>query len=527
MADAGRRGWGRAAILIAIGTAAARGLGFVRALVMAAVLGPGVFGNTYTAANYVPNIVFELLVAGALSAILVPALVERLRRGDTHDAERLAGAVLGLAGVALAVLALIGMLGAPTIMRALTTDVDDPGVREQQVQLGALFLRCFAPQLVLYAWAMVATAALHAQRRFVAPTLAPAASTLVVLLAFAAYTVVASAARPLEQPRSHVLLLGLGTTGGVLALALVPVIALARTGFSLRPRLDLRHPGLRLLRRLGGWAAVSLAATQLLALGVVVFGVGVTGGLVIWQLAFTFFLVPHALLTQPIFTALFPRMAEAAGSDDPDEVRRSTASGLRAAAFIIVPAAAAYVVLGRPLLTMLEYSRLQGPSLIWTGDAVAALALGLLPYGVVQLTTRACYARGDARTPGLLTMLVVAVGLAGMATAAVQLPERHVITGLALAHSGGYLVGAVVLIARERLASAVARPFAGATVAGAAAGLAAWLASELLPGEGRAGAFADVAVGTVALTVVYLTAQWVQGSAELREVRRFLRPSLP
>lgn len=124
-------------------------------------------------------------------------------------------------------------------------------------------------------------------------------------------------------------------------------------------------------------------------------------------------------------------------------------------------------------------------------------------------------------------MLVVAVGLAGMATAAVQLPERHVITGLALAHSGGYLVGAVVLIARERLASAVARPFAGATVAGAAAGLAAWLASELLPGEGRAGAFADVAVGTVALTVVYLTAQWVQGSAELREVRRFLRPSLP
>lgn len=494
---------------------------------MAAVLGPGIFGNTYTAANYVPNIVFELLAAGALSAILVPALVERLRRGDTVDAERLAGAVLGVAAVALGAIAVVGILGAPWVMRALTTGVDNAAVREEQVQLGAIFLRCFAPQLVLYAWAMVATAALHAQRRFVAPTLAPAASTVVVLLSFAAYAVVASAARPLDQPRSHVLLLGVGTTAGVFALALVPIIALARTGFSLRPRLDLRHPGLRLLRRLGGWAAVSLAATQLLALGVVMFGVGVTGGLVIWQLAFTFFLVPHALLTQPIFTALFPRLAEAATSDDPEEVRRSTASGLRAVAFIIMPAAAAYVVLGRPLLTMLEYSRFRGSSVVWTADAVAALALGLLPYGAVQLITRSCYARGDARTPGLLTLLVAAVGLAGMAVAALELPERHVISGVALAHSAAYLVGAVVFIAREHLASAVAKPFADAAVAGAAGGLAASVVSELMHGAGRLGAFLELAVGATALAVVYLGAQWLQGSTELREVRRILRLSLP
>src|SRR5947209_14352848 len=108
----------RATALMTAGTGVSRGLGFARALLMAAVLGPTFFGNTYTAANYVPNIVFELVAAGALSAILVPALVDRLARGDQRDAESLAGAVLGIVGLALGVLAALGMALAPWIMRA-------------------------------------------------------------------------------------------------------------------------------------------------------------------------------------------------------------------------------------------------------------------------------------------------------------------------------------------------------------------------------------------------------------------------
>ncbi|MGQ0519616.1 MAG: murein biosynthesis integral membrane protein MurJ [Actinomycetota bacterium] len=520
-------GWGRAALVMAAGTAASRGLGFARALVMAAVLGPGLFGNTYTAANYVPNIVFELVIAGALSAVLVPALVERLGRGDRRDAEHLAGAVLGLVGVALGVLAVAGAVAAPWIMRALTVAVDDPAAREDQVRLGALFLRCFAPQLVLYAWAMVATAALHAQRRFLAPTLAPAASTVVVLAALATYAAMASGARPLDQPRSHVLVLGLGTTAGVLALALVPAIALARSGFSLRPRLDLRHPGLRLLRRLGLWAAFSLAATQFLSLGVVVLGGGVPGGLVVWQLAFTFFLVPHALLTQPIFTALFSRLAELAASGDDAAIRDVTASGLRAIAFVTVPAAACYVVLARPLLAALEYSRFEGASVVQTADAVAALAVGLLPYGAVQLVTRSCYARGDGRTPGVTTALIVGAGLAVMALAAAELSPAHVVAGLAGAHTLGYLLGAVVLTARRRVLAPVIGTVAGSALAAAAGGAAAWVARQAVPGSGRVGAVAELLAGGVVLVTVYLGAQWLRGSPEIRQLRRILRPSLP
>jgi putative peptidoglycan lipid II flippase len=333
----------RATALMTAGSGVSRGLGFARALLMAAVLGPTFFGNTYTAANYVPNIVFELVAAGALSAILVPALVERLARDDQHDAEVLAGAVLGIVGLALGALAVVGMVTAPLIMRALTTAVRDPEVRRAQVNLGRIFLWCFLPQVLLYAWAMVATAALHARKQFTAPTLGPGVSSLIVMAVFAVFAAVAGHARTLHPPLAQTLLLGLGTTAGVAALALTPAIALARSGFSLRPRLEWHHPGLVQLRRLGAWAAVSLAATQVLNLAALVIGGRIEGGLVVWQLAFTYFLVPHALFSQSIFTALFPRLAEQAAVGDDEGRVRTMATGLRTTAFVALPATAAYV----------------------------------------------------------------------------------------------------------------------------------------------------------------------------------------
>ena len=82
-------------------TVVSRVTGFVRILVVAAVLGTTFLGNTYQSANSVPNILFELIAAGVLQAVLVPALVPHLDRGDRAEAEHIAGSVLGLASVAM------------------------------------------------------------------------------------------------------------------------------------------------------------------------------------------------------------------------------------------------------------------------------------------------------------------------------------------------------------------------------------------------------------------------------------------
>ncbi len=90
----------RAAAGMGVATAASRAVGFVRILVVAAVLGTTYLGNAYQSSNSVSNVLFELLAAGALSAVLVPTFVHHLDREDQPEAERLAGRILGVALVA-------------------------------------------------------------------------------------------------------------------------------------------------------------------------------------------------------------------------------------------------------------------------------------------------------------------------------------------------------------------------------------------------------------------------------------------
>ena len=82
---------------------------------IAAVLGTTYLGNTYQSSNAVSNVLFELLAAGALSAVLVPTFVTHLDRGDQAEAERLAGRLLGIALLVLGRSSIVGIVAAPWI----------------------------------------------------------------------------------------------------------------------------------------------------------------------------------------------------------------------------------------------------------------------------------------------------------------------------------------------------------------------------------------------------------------------------
>jgi putative peptidoglycan lipid II flippase len=241
-------GLARAALGISAWNALSRLTGFVRVLAVGGALGATYLGNTYHSANLVSTITFELLAAGLLAAPLVPAFVRLLDRGRADEAERLAGALLGVTLAGLGVLALAMALAGSTLMRLLTAGVDDPAIRAREVRLGAFFLWFFLPQMLLYAAGAVATALLNARRRFAAAAFAPVANNVLVTLTMLTFlAVTAPDERGLGLGTGPATLLALGTTAGVLAMAAVPAVALARAGVRLRPRLDLRHPGL------GGW----------------------------------------------------------------------------------------------------------------------------------------------------------------------------------------------------------------------------------------------------------------------------------
>ena len=130
---------------------------------------------------------FILLAAGLLSSVLVPTFVGLLDRGDREEAERVAGALLGVCLVVLGAVLIAGLALRPWVMRALTVAVSDNSVRRQEVALGSFFLWFFLPQLVLYAAGAVATALLNGARRFAAPAFAPVANNVLVTATMAVF----------------------------------------------------------------------------------------------------------------------------------------------------------------------------------------------------------------------------------------------------------------------------------------------------------------------------------------------------
>ena len=136
--------------------------GFARVLVVTAVLGRGVLGDTYETANTVPNLLFELFAAGALQAVLVPAMVDVLDRDGRTAADRVAGAVLGALASPVERRDVMAAVAAPWIMRALTASTD-AAIHDAKVELGTLLLWFFLPQVLFYAIGLVATAVLNAE----------------------------------------------------------------------------------------------------------------------------------------------------------------------------------------------------------------------------------------------------------------------------------------------------------------------------------------------------------------------------
>ena len=530
-----RRTLARSTATQTILTGVSRLTGFVRVIVVAAVLGTTFLGNTYQSANTIPNIVFELFAAGALQAVLVPTLVARFDRGDDEGAERLAGSVLGHTTLVLAALAVVGALAAPWLMRLLVTGVDDPGVRADQVRLGTVFLLVFLPQVLVYDVGLVATAVLHARGRFGLPAVAPAVNNVVVCAAYALFWYLRRGEEPsLDLSALEIAVLAGGTTFAVLAFCAIPISGAHRTGFRFRPNLDRTDPEVRALAKRGAWAALFLAMTQVLLGAVLVFANGVEGGVVAYQVAFTFFLLPHSLFALPVLNTLFPTAARQVEASAWDALRSTVRRGTVSIALFVLPAAAALAALAAPLADFALFGNVGSAGAESIAGAVRGFAPGLVGYGLFYFLTRVLYAWDDARTPAVVHGVVVAFGITAMAVSSSVVDGDDLVTALAWSHSATYLAGAVALAAvvTRRLAAHdapvhLARSIAPQVVAAGAAGGVMWVSVEAIDLAGRWGAAAEITAGGCAGAVVYLLAQSALGGPNPRTITGLLRPARP
>lgn len=508
----------RSNLVVAAGTTLSRVTGLLRVAVFVYVIGRTALADVYNIANETPNLVYELLIGGVLSATLVPLFSGFAERDDDESTN----VIITVSVVLLTALTLVAVLAAPLIFGLFSitpaADVDAETLRS----VGTTLTRIFLIQVFFYGFAGVANAFLNSRRRFFAPAWSPVLANVVVVATLLSLPDPGRADWQLEDVLVDDRLrwtLGLGATAGIAAMALALVPALARTGHRFRPVWDLRHPAVRDLLTMSGWTLGFVASNQAALVVVRNLAEPGSGTASAYFYAFTFFVLPHGLLAVSVSTTFQPEIARAVARRDRLDVIARSSLGIRMVAFLTLPAAAGMFVLGRPIIGLaFQRGAFGGDDADATARALAGFAVGLVGFSVYLFVLRVFYAHRDTRTPFVVNVVQNALNI----VLAVVLVGRYGVAGLALALAIAYLLAAVWVV---RILSHKVPGFPVGAVFGSIARMVlaavlmaetTWAVARLVGDDTGAGAIVRILVAGAVGLAVYVGVLVVLGAPEAR-----------
>jgi putative peptidoglycan lipid II flippase len=435
----------RSSGVMAIGTLASRGTGFLRTLVLVYALGVIGVANAYNNANTLPNTVYDLMLGGILTSVVVPLLVSAAKR-DTDRGEAYDQRIFTLGTAALFALTVLATLAA-----SLLVDLYAHAITGPERHLMVIFAYFFIPQIFFYGVSSLAGAVLNARGHFAAPMWTPVINNLVVtgvLLTFIATGGIG--VKPSSIGPGQVQLLGFGTTLGIVAQTVALIPALRRAGFRWRPRFDFRRAEVTEIRRMAAPLFGYIVTTQVSFLVVqnVANKASVNAGadsFSTYSYAWQLFQMPYAIIGISVITALLPRMSAHAADRHYALVRDDFSTGVRLSSVIVVPAALLLAVLGAPLtefLFSIGHSSTSVAQARYIGEVFGIFSLGLVPYMMFQLLLRVFYSLHDSRTPMFIGVGVMAVNIAASLLSLALLPAGHVVEGLGVAFGLANVAGA-------------------------------------------------------------------------------------
>lgn len=495
---------------MAVGTLLSRITGVGRIVALGYALGTGLAAGSaadaYNLSNTIPNIVQDLVLGGILSATFIPVFVARLATRDEDEAWEAISAVVSVTLVVLGIASVAFLIASPFIIDGLTVLRHTPGERKVATELLILFV----PQLASYTFAALGAALLNARGKFAAPTFVPIANnvvTIVVLFSFASL-VKHPTLTGLESDRSALILLGLGTSAGVIVQAVLLLPSLRRAGLRLRFVLNFRHEAVGTILRLSGWTFGLVVTNQVALLVVLALFDKIPGGVSAYTYSYTFFQLPYGVVTISVMSAVTPDLAARWARRDPVGFKRRWARGLRGILAIVFPAAAGELILAKPLVAvLLGYHASSPAATTLTAQCLAMLSLGLPGFCIFLYSIRAFQAMQSLKTAFWLYVLENGLNV----LLAIALVGPLGVRGVALSISIAYTVSALValLVLRDRLAgldwAIVSRPLGRVGLSTVALVAAAAIGSNLSGSETPLGLLERVVLGTAFGSVAYLS----------------------
>ncbi len=441
------------AAVVAAGILLSRIAGLVREGIFAHYLGNSAAADAFKAGFRVPNILQNLFGEGVLSASFIPVYSRLLSQGNAEEADLVAWAVGAILAGAIALLVLLGVLGAPWLIDAIA-----PGFHGETRLLTIRIVQVLFPgagMLVMSAWCL---GVLNSHHRFFASYAAPVAWNLAIIAALLVY-----------GPRASQQRLAIDIAWGSVAGALLQILVqLPQTlpmlgSFQLhiarvRTELGVVFSNLLPVVASRGVAQVSGYIDNLLA------SLLPTGAVAALNYAQILYLLPISLFGMSVAAAELPTMSRASGSSTGSGASGASAellqarlnAGLRQISFLVVPSAAAFLFIGDVIVALLFQSGKFGHrDAIYVWSILAGSAIGMLAATMSRLYNSTYYALSDTRTP--LRFALVRVGLTlvlGYLGAIVLPPELGIERRwgvVALSASAGLAAWAEFYLLRRRL----------------------------------------------------------------------------
>ena len=524
----------RSSGVMAVGTLASRVTGLLRTLILVPAIGQMALANSYNYANTLPNTVYNLAIGGILTSVIVPLLVNAAKRdsdrGEKYD-QRMFTLVTGF----LFVVTLAATLAAGPIARLY-----DPHPHSAAAaHLLVIFAYFFIPQIFFYGVSSLAGAILNARGHFAAPMWTPVVNNVVVIGVTVAFMVIAGTHQTVHTITPfEVNLLGVGTTLGIIAQTAALIPALRRVGFRWRPRFDFKRDDVSEIGRMSGWMFGYVLTTQIAYLVTARVASKATGsdGFSAYSYAWLLFQLPYAVIAISVITALLPRMSANAADHRYDLVRSDFSNGVRLGSVIVAPAALVLAVLGPSLAEMLlSYGNASVSSARYLGLVFAVFSLGLMPYMLFQLLLRVFYSLHDSKTPALIGVVTMIVGVGANLLALVIFPPSEVVAALGAAFGLANLVGTAVAwrVLSRRLGGLAGRQIGRslvrmhvAALPAAIFALAVVVVVSLVQPTGRTGAFLIVVLGGAGALLCYLAAARALHLPEVTDLTTMVRSRL-
>jgi len=424
----------RAGLIVSGAFLVSRVLGWVRLVAIGNTVGATSDLDAFYAAFRIPDLIFQLVAAGALSSALIPIVSGLLATDGSARAWRVVSTVANLMLIALAVLAVIMFIAAPTIVPIITPGFP-PATQATTVELTRIMLI----SAVCLAMGSVATSVLNSSGRFAAAAVAPSVYNIAIILGTL-----------LLFPVIGITGVAIGVVAGALGHVLVQLPPMARLGFRYTPRIDAADPSARKALTLMIPRAVGLGATQITF--VVVTSIATTlgvGAVSAFTVAFTLLQIPIGVIGVPLGVVLMPSLSREMATGRQEEYVLLLTRALRVIVFAMLPIAALAAILRTETVTLLFGRGFSPAAIALTAATLFTFLFGLVAHSLIAVLARAFYARQDTLTPVLVAIFAVIVNtsLAFLLVGPLGLPG----IGLAIAIAAWLEAGSLALLLVRRV----------------------------------------------------------------------------